>query len=69
VISRRDFDAVVATHLDASPETLRRIVESGRVLGLWELLDGGPRRGRLRVLQPKDPAERVAHGDEVEAGA
>lgn len=53
-ISRPDFDAAYATHVGKGTETLRRDIETGRVLGLWSILEGGPRRGSLRVHVTED---------------
>lgn len=53
-ISRTDFDTVLAMHIPGTGTwTISRYVETGRIMGLWLVTGGGPRRGSLRVLTPK----------------
>lgn len=58
-IKRPDFESAVAVHVQVTEQPLRRLVEAGRLLGLWALVNGGPRRGSIRVLLPQS-AEGVA---------
>jgi hypothetical protein len=70
-IARRDFDTAISMSAKSmSAVTIQRLVETGRVLGLWLILDGGPRRGALRILDParrQDAPEMISERDHVEA--
>lgn len=51
-VPRSELEMFMAQRMDMNPENIRRHIDMGRMLGLWQLVDRRPRATLLKVLPP-----------------
>lgn len=55
-IKRQEFEAILTQELEVGFDAMRSIIRTGELLGLWTCIEGGSKKGSLRIHAPSGSA-------------